>query len=630
MVDAEILRDGLLLRQVSLRANDVVDKQTGHLTLEGTAEGERVTFRVGRLPALIFEDTFPYVGGNNQKFGVFWPREAGLVSLAAMQQPLPVQPSPLEEGDELFVGEQWAAALSLYRQQAGVAADDRPRDQARFKEALCLVKLDENDEAQQIFESLANSSDERLHLLAGCQLWLLHLQHGRYSEAEFVFESLQSQYDVHRLTMLVPEAQRRDILAKTFAATTGLNLYRFSPDDLRFLEQAHRVGRLLNPHQTSHERGMYMWQFVRGCHIAGEIDKGINNARGHLNAGAGLDANMTISILSECSWMLQQRGQFQQAKELVNKRLGDREQANSWQLQLLVERARIAVTEEQWDAAADDLDFFLASPACGLDYREFSAACLMRGLLHQRDGEAERAAELWHRGLFENWLAETGQNRHAAPSLTGMEAAHVLLLGALCGDQTEKQIVKLLTQSTPTFSSGLMAQFVKQYSHVLAPAIGNMAHSERGQRVIWEVAFHKVSLKELIHHPLNLIFLEASRLGAAPGDWTPEEEQIMWDLMDRVFDLYAVDEIGMPQAVQLMLTWKGANNIFGWKGVAPSLQADVRGPAAYLFGCRYLKLGKPDDAREFFLAAIENAADSSALKKLAEAKIAEISNGSVQ
>jgi len=625
-LDVEILRDGHLLRHTTVRANDVIGK-SGELRLQATAEGHWLAFRVASQNALLFEDIYPYVGGPHQHFGLLWPPQATLVSLEAQQQPLPIQPSPLEEGDQLFAQQRWAGALAQYRQQENLAGDDRVRDQARFKAALCLMRLGEDDEAIQTLESLASASDERLRLLAGCQLWLLHLKRGNYQGAEVVFESLDSHYEFDRLTMLVPEADRREILKKTYGATEGFNLYRFSADDLRFLDQVHRVNKLLRPNQNSNERGMFVWQYLRGLHVAGEIDRGIKLAHDYYAAGIGLDANMSLSIMAEWSWMLRQRGRYGDALRRIDERLGNRANANRWQLHLLVERARVKAAQQKWDEAAADLDFFLDKAGAEGDYREFSAACLMRGLLYQRNGQPEKADEIWHRGLYENWRAERGDARQAPNSLTGMQAANALLLGAVCGDRTQEQVSQLISQAIPGQNAGMTARLTRQYSHVLAPAMRNMGDSERGREVIWRVAFQELPLRQLIRQPANLIFLEVTRLGAAPGDWSPEEEEIVWEMMNAGFELYASDRVGMPQAVQVMLTWKGANNLFGWKGVAPSLDPSMRGPAAYVFGHRFLKLGKPDDARQFFQTALADAPKDSRLKELAAAQLAALSDG---
>jgi hypothetical protein len=72
-----------------------------------------------------------------------------------------------------------------------------------------------------------------------------------------------------------------------------------------------------------------------------------------------------------------------------------------------------------------------------------------------------------------------------------------------------------------------------------------------------------------------------------------------------------------------MLTWKGSNNLFGWKGVAPSLDRSLRGPLAYVFGHRFLRLGKKSDARQFFQTAVADAEEGSLLNELATAKLAE-------
>ena len=60
------------------------------------------------------------------------------------------------------------------------------------------------------------------------------------------------------------------------------------------------------------------------------------------------------------------------------------------------------------------------------------------------------------------------------------------------------------------------------------------------------------------------------------------------------------------------MTWKGNAGMLGWAGASPGLDPTFRGPAAWLFGHRFLRLGQPEQARAFFaVAAKETAADSS-------------------
>ena len=623
-VEMQILRDGLLLRQVTVPANSIFDNETGELTIVATADADRLSFQVGDEPALIFDDIFPTLGGGDLRFGVVWPANTKLVELTAMRKPLPVVPSPLEQGDQLFAQQKWDAALTQYRQQASLGKDDEVVEQAKYKQALCLVQLNQQDEAVTVLQSLAESQNERLRILASCRLWLLHLQKSQYDEAAVVFESIKSQYEFQQLALLVPQAERQSIIRQTYNATTGLNLFRFGEDDLQVLEQASNIQNLLDPTPNSNDRGMRTWQLLRGFHVTGKVDRGIQLVQQYRSQRVRLDENMAIGILSEGGWLLRQRGETRQALDMINKHMGNRETADRWQTQLLIERARIRAAQQEWDKAANDLDFFLDSEYCTANYREFSAACLMRGLLHERDGDVELAQEVWHRGLHQNWLREAGQRRPVGPSLTGMQSAFALLISAKCGDRSEGEIRELIAGSFPISNAGATAQLAKQYSHVLAPAIANMGKSQRGQEVIWRIAFLEDSLQQTLREPANLIFLEMTRIGAAPGDWTPEEEQIVWDMMNAGFDLYMAERVGMPQAVQIMLTWKGANNIFGWKGVASSIDPSMRGPAAYVFGHRFLKLNKREDAREFFQTALKDAPQDSLLRQLAEAKLAEL------
>lgn len=618
LADIEILRDGHLLRQRSVRINNLVGPD-GQLVLEATAEGGRVRFRVGDAEPLAFEDIFPYTGGGQEHYGLLWPAGVPLVSLSAQRQPLPVQPGELEEGDELFAQQQWEEALRLYRRQAGLAASQQLRDRARYKEALCLLRLQRDDDAEAILESLAQTPDERLQLLAACQLWVQRLTNLEFVEADVIFEHLESRYSFEELALLVPEEQRRDILRRTYHTTVGMNLYRFSEEELRFLERAHAVAELLSINANPGVKNLQVWQLLRGYHAMGEIDKGIRLVRRYLASNNALGS---VSIVQECSWLLRQRGQFSEAMRLINQQMGDRdrEHAPPGRSVLLVERARIHAAAGNWKRARQDLDDFLVLDSGTFNYRDYSAACLLRGFLHERDGENEQALELWRRGNYETWVQEV-KGGTSSSNLNGMAAAHALFLGSLSESLSDRDVSELVSLAFPVRNSGVTGKLLQQYVHIISPAVRGMARSERGREVIRQTAFQEVPLRQLLRDPVALLFLEVTQVGAADRKWTDEEADVISQFMYDMIDQYSREEVDMPQAVQLMLAWKGANNVFGWQGVAPSLSPEIRGPVAYILAHRYLKLGRPDDSRQFFETARDDAAEGSTLRKLAEQKL---------
>ena len=85
---------------------------------------------------------------------------------------------------------------------------------------------------------------------------------------------------------------------------------------------------------------------------------------------------------------------------------------------------------------------------------------------------------------------------------------------------------------------------------------------------------------------------------------------------------YFYIRLSKSQLFQLALAWKGTTNLLGWGGLSSKLKPELRGPAAYLLGLRYLKLNKPTEAAGMFETAATDAPIGSPLKKLAEAELA--------
>ena len=624
--EIEILRDGRLLRQRSATVRQLFDSDTGTLSLTATVEDGRVTFVAGRLPALAFEDVFLHTGSPAHRFGLLWPPAVPLVSLEALRQPLPATPSPLEQGDELFAREQWDAALAHYREQVGRARGELPRDQARFKEALCLLQLGQEDAAAEILHALAVSEDERMRVLAACQLWLVRLRRQQYDEADAVFRSMQARYDFKQLALMVPEEDRRNIVSGSYEATTGTHSLRFSAADMRFLERAHGAAELLVPDEGPEAKAMRYWQLLRAYHLVGEHDKGIQLARNHLDALGRFPGGMATSVAVEYSWLLRQRGQSGRALQVVNRCLNDSQGRDAWML--LLERARIHALRNDWDLAEKDVDVCLSVPVQELHYQEFSAACLLRGFLHWRRGEEEQARAAWERGRYPNWLAQREAPPPGGATLTGMPASHAILLGALSEKVTGKEALDLLAAALPVGGDGvtdrLFQHYLGSFDHYLGSlesAMIGMVRDERGLEVARQIAFQEVSFRQYISSLAALLAVEMARQGASSGEWSDEEFELIWQSVHDILEEYNQQRLAVAHGVQLLLTWRGATDIFGWRGVAGSLRPEVRGPIAYVFGHRYRRLGKPEEAETFFRIARDDAPTDSPLHRLAAAQL---------
>ena len=238
----EILRDGDRLRERRVKATEVPD---GPLHLEARREGDRFVFRVADLPPLEFQDVFAPRVDDLGVFGIAWPDGVRLAELRAEEATLPPSALPLERGDELYGRGRFAEALASYQEQAGHSAAGGGQE-ARYKQALCLIALGRPDQAAPVLERLAAEPGERWPPLASCQLWMFHLRRGRFDDADTVYDTLSARYHFEDLARRIPGDLRSRILGIYLAGSSGLNHYRPDPRRVANAERGYMIENLLD------------------------------------------------------------------------------------------------------------------------------------------------------------------------------------------------------------------------------------------------------------------------------------------------------------------------------------------------------------------------------------------------
>ena len=185
-----IRRNGIVLRQDSLRARQLSAKP---LTLRATREGTLLTLEVLQEGAVIgsanFQDLFATGSSESGFFALLWPGEVGLQALHLRRQTLPPDPGPLEKADHLRAEGDLTKALALFQEQADNGPNLEVRQEARCKQALCLLELKNVSEATQLLAPLVKEKG-RWPLLATCQLWLIYLRDNKRVEADEICDAL--------------------------------------------------------------------------------------------------------------------------------------------------------------------------------------------------------------------------------------------------------------------------------------------------------------------------------------------------------------------------------------------------------------------------------------------------------
>jgi hypothetical protein len=107
-----------------------------------------------------------------------------------------------------------------------------------------------------------------------------------------------------------------------------------------------------------------------------------------------------------------------------------------------------------------------------------------------------------------------------------------------------------------------------------------------------------------------------------PEDLLPEQEALASQLANNsAYTAYYAGRFGKSHLMQIAMVWNGLAGAAGWETLAPMLHSDMRGPAAYFFGHRYLRLNRTNDAIAFWKAALADAPPNSPLDRLCQAEL---------
>ncbi len=104
---------------------------------------------------------------------------------------------------------------------------------------------------------------------------------------------------------------------------------------------------------------------------------------------------------------------------------------------------------------------------------------------------------------------------------------------------------------------------------------------------------------------------------------SPEQDELMWILVQDWHSAYLAKRVNQGQLVSLFFIAKGTANLPGlrWQDIGPKLEPRLRGPMAYLLGCRHLGLKQPGEAASYFRAALEVAPPDSPNARLAQTEL---------
>jgi hypothetical protein len=162
----------------------------------------------------------------------------------------------------------------------------------------------------------------------------------------------------------------------------------------------------------------------------------------------------------------------------------------------------------------------------------------------------------------------------------------------------------------------------------VASVMRNTWRNPRAHEYARRIVLDDLSLMDSEGIQFALFMAEAFREGALDGPPSKEQEELIWQASEGVYRAYTRSEFLDAQAYQGLSAWTGVTGLFGWSDLSASLarQPDLRGPLAYLYGQRYLRLKKPADARKLFQTALGDAKPDSSLLRLSREALDQMDN----
>jgi WD40 repeat protein/tetratricopeptide (TPR) repeat protein/tRNA A-37 threonylcarbamoyl transferase component Bud32 len=612
-VVAEIRRHGVPLLREEI-GRDALERDT--LQLRARRSRGDLEFQINDEPPIRYYDPFPIGKRLPGVFALRWPADVSLLSLSARHRPHAEATTVLEVADALFDESDFAAAADQYRREMAESEDEATRQEARYKLGVCLTSQQRFDEAGEVLGPLMSQASDQWGALAGIQLWVTAVRRKEHENADAIFELLESRFRFEQLATLIPTEVRDEILANYLRIFSSVsNTFQFDPNRVRNVERGAAVDRLLSPDG----RGRYgnQMELVRVYRFAEDWPKALAAIEPLVERSRD-----TVSM-RHYTRILRFLGQPERAVNELDAVISGRANAfmtePRYLVHFLVDRARAYYALNSPAAAEADLrqavSIGLSNWSRGFDAQNHCLAVLMLGFLLESRGQREAARDVWRDGYL-----KSASIYHGLPSAyqTGLVARQAL--GSLTGELTAAdgdQFLQLMTandtgNSLVTMGTSLVTP------QTITEALRDMWQSERGRQAAHDLAFETVPLRERLALPLLLMghaFLRSKALGGVVND---EQDEVLWQAMRRSHrDLLELGKLKMPQLMQLALTWKGTTNFLGWGGVSPSLEADYRATMAWIFGHRYLRLVRREDALTFFEMAVRDAPTDSLTSRVA-------------
>lgn len=602
--ELQLRRGPLVLRSQTIHSSQLA---TGTLRLFVTREGTRLTAQLNDLPPLEFQELFSPRGNPAGVLGIYGQNEFAVRHLRYRQRQVDREANPLEAADQLFSAGDHSAALYAYEQLGTSLTDSQLIAELNYKQAMCLIELKRLDEARERLEQIQGQAASTWSIPAAVWAWVVALRQKDRDAADDCFVRVSAVATFNELAATIPQTVRWEILAnyesmEQGAMRTGLLLVP-DPKQVRRYSQRSLVAQLLDAESSAGV--MLRYNLATRLYEMSEYQLALDilqRMKREALADSFLECRLleTRIILANRQpgtalnlWDEYRQRAGEQALERAPvllrqltcwKQLGDQQRVQS-----VLSRLREAADQatHHWDNR-----FWNGSRAQSYPFRQFA---LLDGLDHLDRGDMLAARAAWKRGL-----APIEELSEASRSHMYSFTNEVVWLSALRGELTSElispQARRLLVSENPI----VRAMGTILDADGLAACLSRMWQSPQGIAVIRKIVQEEVSEQEQTKLVLALVIREYAWATLMQGSGPPDAEELLWQLTNQVLDrIRQTGEMTATHWLQLAASWKGNTGLFGWQGLAPRMQPDLRAWFAYLLARRSLVSNRNADARMY-------------------------------
>ncbi len=592
----------------SLLRHSVSTKQLpeGPLRVTATRQGNVFSIRVNDLPERSVLDPFPFRDRDEGFVGLRGTINAGLKSIRADELTIDADASPLSSGDRFYRRKDYSAALDAYQEQITLAdANIDVQLEAKFKFAICQLKLGRSDEAKIQLSQVQQAEHSTWSALALITLWDEALKAKRFDDANSAYTLLKTMGVLERAALLTTEETRQRIVDSVLRPLSMKAVLETDDTLLPRVRQAAEIDRLLSYDGLGSFQGQF--RFSKALRLQGESDEACEVLR------KLTERTDSLIILNNYLRELRVAGRADEALVIIDDRLKN---TDNREVPLYRARVRTNVALGDFETAEADVSRGLQTPDANTYYREYvTDLIMMRGFLKHRRGDVEGALADW-RMAFRNGNSVFDYAEDS--NHTGLVLS--LMLGGLTDELTIEQTQKftqlaLKGAGFPELSAMVSGVVSPQRIHT---TLSQMWKSPKGLEWAEAFAFENVSLRYRISKPVVLTIHEYLAAGAFPDGASIADRDQCWLGAEEAFEaIFVKKSLSLPQCVQLAMAWKGAG-LFGTTSLPDTLPDVPRARLAYLFGHHFLAKNDATTAEKYFRQSVEIDRADDAIRSAAE------------